>query len=121
MSHFNLKSIIGLGVGAGANILARFALANPDKVSRFFVDIQKFALKQIPPAGWRPLPNQLQLDPGRLDRVGLPAAEHAQSPLQGHDPGRAGLSDVAPLWPESGGAQLGSGAGMSLKNYSKSF
>ncbi|XP_038112038.1 protein NDRG3 isoform X5 [Culex quinquefasciatus] len=32
MSHFNLKSIIGLGVGAGANILARFALANPDKV-----------------------------------------------------------------------------------------
>lgn len=33
MTHFNLKSIIGLGVGAGANILARFALANPDKVS----------------------------------------------------------------------------------------
>ncbi|XP_065077356.1 protein NDRG3 isoform X2 [Ochlerotatus camptorhynchus] len=32
MSHFNLKSIIGLGVGAGANILARFALAHPDKV-----------------------------------------------------------------------------------------
>uniref|UniRef100_A0A1Q3FG31 Putative n-myc downstream regulated n=1 Tax=Culex tarsalis TaxID=7177 RepID=A0A1Q3FG31_CULTA len=32
MSHFNLKSIIGFGVGAGANILARFALANPDKV-----------------------------------------------------------------------------------------
>ncbi|ETN62383.1 hypothetical protein AND_005926 [Anopheles darlingi] len=32
MTHFNLKSIIGLGVGAGANILARFALANPDKV-----------------------------------------------------------------------------------------
>ncbi|XP_055598563.1 protein NDRG3 isoform X3 [Uranotaenia lowii] len=32
MSHFNLKAIIGFGVGAGANILARFALANPDKV-----------------------------------------------------------------------------------------
>ncbi|XP_053692948.1 protein NDRG3 isoform X1 [Sabethes cyaneus] len=32
MSHFNLKSIIGFGVGAGANILARFALSNPDKV-----------------------------------------------------------------------------------------
>ncbi|XP_021702638.1 protein NDRG3 isoform X2 [Aedes aegypti] len=32
MSHFNLKTIIGLGVGAGANILARFALAHPDKV-----------------------------------------------------------------------------------------
>ncbi|XP_049288731.1 protein NDRG3 isoform X8 [Anopheles funestus] len=32
MTHFNLKSIIGFGVGAGANILARFALANPDKV-----------------------------------------------------------------------------------------
>uniref|UniRef100_A0A182ITH9 Uncharacterized protein n=1 Tax=Anopheles atroparvus TaxID=41427 RepID=A0A182ITH9_ANOAO len=32
MTHFNLKSIIGFGIGAGANILARFALANPDKV-----------------------------------------------------------------------------------------
>ncbi|XP_055643154.1 protein NDRG3 isoform X8 [Toxorhynchites rutilus septentrionalis] len=32
MSHFNLKSLIGFGVGAGANILARFALSNPDKV-----------------------------------------------------------------------------------------
>ncbi|CAO1312983.1 unnamed protein product [Diamesa serratosioi] len=32
MSHFGLKSIIGLGIGAGANILVRFALANPDKV-----------------------------------------------------------------------------------------
>ncbi|XP_058451765.1 protein NDRG3 isoform X1 [Malaya genurostris] len=32
MSHFNLKTIIGFGVGAGANILARFALSNPDKV-----------------------------------------------------------------------------------------
>lgn len=32
MSHFNLKTMIGFGVGAGANILARFALAHPDKV-----------------------------------------------------------------------------------------
>ncbi|XP_019558672.1 protein NDRG3 isoform X2 [Aedes albopictus] len=32
LSHFNLKTMIGLGVGAGANILARFALAHPDKV-----------------------------------------------------------------------------------------
>ncbi|EDW09359.1 protein NDRG3 isoform X2 [Drosophila mojavensis] len=32
LSHFGLKSVIGFGVGAGANILARFAHANPDKV-----------------------------------------------------------------------------------------
>lgn len=30
--HFGLRSIIGFGVGAGANILARFALNNSDKV-----------------------------------------------------------------------------------------
>lgn len=33
LSHFGLKSVIGFGVGAGANILARFALNNPDKVN----------------------------------------------------------------------------------------
>ncbi|CAH0380653.1 unnamed protein product [Bemisia tabaci] len=32
LTHFGLRSIIGLGVGAGGNILARFALSNPDKV-----------------------------------------------------------------------------------------
>lgn len=32
MSHFGLKSIIGFGIGAGANILTRFALQHPDKV-----------------------------------------------------------------------------------------
>lgn len=32
MSHFGLKTIIGFGIGAGANILVRFGLANPDKV-----------------------------------------------------------------------------------------
>lgn len=32
MSHFGLKTIIGFGIGAGANILVRFALANADKV-----------------------------------------------------------------------------------------
>ncbi|XP_077302202.1 misexpression suppressor of KSR 2 [Arctopsyche grandis] len=32
MIHFNLKSFIGFGVGAGANILARFGLAHPEKV-----------------------------------------------------------------------------------------
>jgi hypothetical protein len=35
MSHFLLKSIIGFGVGAGANVLARFALAHPEKVCMF--------------------------------------------------------------------------------------
>ena len=33
LGHFGLKSVIGLGVGAGGNILARFALAHPEKVS----------------------------------------------------------------------------------------
>lgn len=33
MSHFGLKSIIGFGVGAGANILARFALNHSEKVA----------------------------------------------------------------------------------------
>lgn len=32
MSHFGLKTIIGFGIGAGANILVRFGLSNPDKV-----------------------------------------------------------------------------------------
>uniref|UniRef100_A0A8D8Y2M3 Protein NDRG3 n=1 Tax=Cacopsylla melanoneura TaxID=428564 RepID=A0A8D8Y2M3_9HEMI len=32
LSYFGLHSVIGLGVGAGGNILARFALTNPDKV-----------------------------------------------------------------------------------------
>ena len=30
--HFGLKRVIGFGVGAGANILCRFALAYPEKV-----------------------------------------------------------------------------------------
>lgn len=32
LGHFSLKSFIGFGVGAGANILARFAIAHPQKV-----------------------------------------------------------------------------------------
>lgn len=32
LSHFGLNSVIGLGVGAGGNILARFALNYPNKV-----------------------------------------------------------------------------------------
>jgi len=32
MLHFNMKTFIGLGVGVGANILVRFALAHPEKV-----------------------------------------------------------------------------------------
>ncbi|XP_015438928.1 PREDICTED: protein NDRG3 isoform X2 [Dufourea novaeangliae] len=33
LGHFGLKSVIGFGVGAGANILARFALTHPEKVN----------------------------------------------------------------------------------------
>jgi pimeloyl-ACP methyl ester carboxylesterase len=32
LSHFGLKTVIGFGVGAGANILVRFALQHPDKI-----------------------------------------------------------------------------------------
>lgn len=32
LGHFGIKSFIGFGVGAGANILARFAHAYPSKV-----------------------------------------------------------------------------------------
>ncbi|XP_051792060.1 protein NDRG1-like isoform X2 [Erpetoichthys calabaricus] len=32
LKHFGLKSVIGLGIGAGAYILARFALLSPDMV-----------------------------------------------------------------------------------------
>lgn len=31
--HFNIKTFIGLAVGTGSNILVRFALAHPEKVS----------------------------------------------------------------------------------------
>ncbi|XP_012064051.1 PREDICTED: protein NDRG3 [Atta cephalotes] len=33
LGHFGIKSVIGFGVGAGGNILARFALAHPEKVN----------------------------------------------------------------------------------------
>lgn len=33
LSHFGLTNFIGFGVGAGANILARYALKNPNKVT----------------------------------------------------------------------------------------
>ncbi|XP_071572162.1 protein NDRG3 isoform X4 [Temnothorax nylanderi] len=33
LGHFGIKSVIGFGVGAGANILARFSLAHPEKVN----------------------------------------------------------------------------------------
>ncbi|CAG9133998.1 unnamed protein product [Plutella xylostella] len=32
LGHFGIRSFVGFGVGAGANILARYALANPQKV-----------------------------------------------------------------------------------------
>lgn len=37
MVHFGIKSFIGFGVGVGANILARFALTNPEKVRGHYV------------------------------------------------------------------------------------
>ncbi|XP_077993438.1 protein NDRG3-like [Glandiceps talaboti] len=37
LQHFGIKTFIGLGVGAGANVLARFALHNPNKVDALFL------------------------------------------------------------------------------------
>lgn len=33
LSYFGLESVIGFGVGAGGNILARFAYLQPEKVN----------------------------------------------------------------------------------------
>lgn len=33
LGHFGLNSVIGLGVGAGGNVLSRFALNHPNKVT----------------------------------------------------------------------------------------
>lgn len=37
MVHFGLKRVIGFGVGAGANILCRFALSHPEKMDALCV------------------------------------------------------------------------------------
>ncbi|XP_070536655.1 protein NDRG3-like isoform X2 [Ptychodera flava] len=37
IQHFGIKSFVGFGVGAGANILCRFALAHPEKVNGLFL------------------------------------------------------------------------------------
>lgn len=36
LGHFGIKTFIAFGVGAGANILARFALVHPQKVNIYF-------------------------------------------------------------------------------------
>ena len=33
MTHYGLKRVVALGVGAGANILCRFTLAYPERVN----------------------------------------------------------------------------------------
>lgn len=35
LTHFGLKSVIGFGVGFGANVLARFAIEHPEQVQLF--------------------------------------------------------------------------------------
>lgn len=47
LSYFGLESVIGLGVGAGGNILARFALSQPEKVEALIL-INVVST----PAGW---------------------------------------------------------------------
>lgn len=51
MNHFNLKSFIGFGVGAGANILARFALAHPEKVYDSSISVSFSGFDIFPIAG----------------------------------------------------------------------
>ena len=45
MVHFNLRKFIGFGVGVGANIIVRFALTHPDKVT-----IKNLRLNSIRPS-----------------------------------------------------------------------
>lgn len=80
LGHFGMKSVIGFGVGAGANILARFALAHPEKVN---------ALCLI---------NCVSTQAGWIDRMGLSEAERSSPEIARHDSGCAGLPDVASLW-----------------------
>lgn len=47
--------------------------------------------------GGRAGADQLHLEPGGLDRVGLPEDELSLAALPRHDPGRARLPHVAPL------------------------
>jgi len=46
VSYFGLENVIGLGVGAGGNILARFAFAHPEKVQyavyAYFSHVNRF-------------------------------------------------------------------------------
>lgn len=107
LSHFGLKSVIGFGVGAGANILARFALNNPEKVfiSLYICIMIKSAKQLMNWLGRCSLPYQLHIDAIGLDRVGLPELQRTLSTHEGHDPGRRRLSDVASLWTQSRGAK----------------
>lgn len=111
LSHFGLKSVIGFGVGAGANILARFALNNPEKVFIYLFrqafDWWKCALRWISLhyKGWCSLPYQLHIDSIGLDRMGLSELQRALSTHEGHDTGRCRLSDVASLRAQSRGAK----------------
>ena len=78
LSHFGLKSVIGFGVGAGANILARFALAHPEKVNALL--------------------DKLRVDTSWLDRMGISETERSPLEIAGDDSRCIGLSDVASLW-----------------------
>ncbi|KAF9817106.1 hypothetical protein SFRURICE_013894 [Spodoptera frugiperda] len=51
LGHFGIKTFIGFGVGAGANILARFALVHPQKASNF-VDALALINCTSNQAGW---------------------------------------------------------------------
>lgn len=90
MTHFNLKSFIGFGIGAGGNILARFALAHPEKVniSELLANSAKSQSNCITIficSGGSSLPDQLCVDSGWLARMGLSKTERSLPAFKRND------------------------------------
>lgn len=110
LRYFNLASVVGLGVGAGGNILSRFAYRQPSKVRThpthpgkkislsFLFYRYRHNYCEYPSftsAGRSDVPDQRGVHAGRLDRVRLSEVERQISQVQRDDTGRDGLLDVA--------------------------
>lgn len=80
LSYFGLESVISLGVGAGGNILARFAYLQPEKVRFGFLKVFTLEMNDdfffivshvILRIGGSFNFDKRRIDTGRLDRMGL--------------------------------------------------
>jgi len=106
--QFKFPSFLGMGVGAGANVMLRYAVG-------FFIHtfqrVNNHAMSIIPAQQpgetGRADPHQRLHHPCRLDRMGLPEGEH-QHPLEGSDVQlHCGLPALAPLREAPRGLQSG--------------